>query len=125
MRAEWAYPSTQLFGTPCILRRDAKAKAPFDRGLRADGHEYRRFDGPVRRMEQSRTGVRAFGDCFEGDLGQLKAYRYYDSRLAGVPGGGQGWWRFDAKPGSRAYFSRRRGRFGTPTWREDWYNCWW
>ena len=44
-------------------------------------------------MEQSRTGtgVRAFGDCFEGDLGQLRAYTYYDSRLAGVPCGGRGW----------------------------------
>jgi hypothetical protein len=30
----------------------------------------------VRRMEQSRTGtgVRAFGDDFEGNLGQLRAY---------------------------------------------------
>jgi hypothetical protein len=30
----------------------------------------------VRRMEQSRagTGVRAFGDDFEGGLGQLRAY---------------------------------------------------
>jgi hypothetical protein len=45
----------------------------FDRGLRADGHEDRRFDGPVRRVQQSRAGagVRAFGDDFEGDLGQL------------------------------------------------------
>ena len=55
----------------------------FDRGLRADRHEHRRFDGPVRRMQQSRTGtrVRAFGDNFKGDLGQLEAYIYYDSRL--------------------------------------------
>src|SRR5260370_6686006 len=47
----------------------------FVRGLGAHWHEYGGFDGPVRRMEQSRTGtgVRAFGDNFEGDLGQLGA----------------------------------------------------
>ena len=48
---------------------------PFDRGLRADRHEDRRLDGPVRRMQQSRAGtrVRTFGDNFEGDLGQPEA----------------------------------------------------
>ena len=49
---------------------------PFDRGLGADRHEDRCFDGPVRRMQQSRagTGVGAFGNDFKGDLGQRRAY---------------------------------------------------
>ena len=71
---------------------------PFDRGLGADRHEYRGFDGPVRRMEQSRagTGVRTFGDDFEGDLGQRRAYI---SMIAdgGSSGRFLGW--CDAKPG--------------------------
>ena len=35
----------------------------FDRGLRADRHEYRRFDGAMRGVEQAgaRAGLRALG----------------------------------------------------------------
>ena len=65
----------QQDGDAKILGQIALGKA-FDGGLGADGHEYRRFDGAVRRMEQSGagTGMRAFGDDFEGDLGQPRAY---------------------------------------------------
>src|ERR1019366_9183813 len=71
----------------------------FDCGLRADGHEYRRFDDAVRRMEQSGAGagVRAFGDDFEGDLGQLRAYAPMITRWGGRLGGGRGGPRCDAK----------------------------
>ena len=46
-----------------------------DGGLGADRHEDRGFDGAVRRMQQAcaGAGVRALGDDFKGDLGQLGA----------------------------------------------------
>jgi hypothetical protein len=61
----------------------------------------------VRRMEQSGAGagVRAFGDDFEGDLGQLRAYAPMITRWGGRLGGGRGGQRCDAKLKSRGYFS--------------------
>jgi hypothetical protein len=73
----------------------------------------------VRRMEQSRagTGMRAFGDDFEGDLGQRRAYGSmipeWDEWLrrggdcsdwACGLGSGRGWRRCDAKSKSRGDF---------------------
>jgi len=47
---------------------------PFDGGLRAHRHEDRGFNGAMRRVKQARAraGMRAFGDQFEGDLGQIR-----------------------------------------------------
>ncbi len=46
----------------------------FDGGLGADGHEDRGFDGAVGGVENAGAGagVRALGQEFEGDLGQLR-----------------------------------------------------
>ena len=67
----------QVFGQVAL-------RQPLDRGLRADRHEDRRFDGAVRGVEQAgaRAGLRAFGHYFEG-------YRRQTSLYSGDPHIGQ------------------------------------
>ena len=56
-----------------IVGQVALAEA-FDRGLRPHWHEDRGLDGSVRRVQQAgaRPGMRALGDHFEGNLGQVR-----------------------------------------------------
>lgn len=47
---------------------------PFDRGLCADRHEHRCFDGSVRGVKQPRAGprTRTLGDYFKRELRQVR-----------------------------------------------------
>lgn len=49
-------------------------REPLDGRLRADRHENGGLDGSMRRVQQSRPGacMRALGDDFEGNLGQVR-----------------------------------------------------
>ena len=56
-----------------ILGQVALGEA-LDGSLRTDGHENGSFNGAVRCVEQAGASARvgAFGDDFEGDLGQIR-----------------------------------------------------